>query len=125
MWKNTLAAFCGLFLFFTASVHAEERIYQTGKASYYGYAHAGRRTASGSIFNPQELTAAHNKLPMGTIVEVRSVATGQSVVVKITDTGGFAKYGRIIDLSEKAASLIGITRKNGIGKVELRILHNA
>lgn len=123
MCKNTLTAICGLFLLLTTSVRAEERIYQTGKASYYGYAHAGKKTASGSIFNPQGLTAAHNRLPMGTIVEVRRVSTGQSVVVKITDTGGFAKYGRIIDLSEKAANLIGITHKNGVDRVEIRILH--
>ena len=96
--------------------------YEVGMASYYGRAHAGRKTASGAIFNPKELTAAHNRLPMGTIVEVRSIDTGKSVVVKITDTGGFRKYGRIIDVSEKAASIMGILHQ-GIGRVELRILH--
>lgn len=104
------------------NVGAKVPVYQTGLASYYGGKHAGRKTASGSRFNPNALTAAHNRLPMGTIVEVLYLDTGKSVVVKITDRGGFGKYGRIIDLSQEAARQIGITQKNGIGKVELRIL---
>jgi rare lipoprotein A len=101
------------------------KVFQTGKASYYGGKHAGRKTFSGSIFNPNDLTAAHNSLPMGTIVEVRCVATRKTVIVKITDTGGFAKYGRIIDLSQHAANLIGINQKNGIATVEIKILKKA
>lgn len=98
-------------------------VYETGKASYYGKTHNGRKTKSGAIFDPRKLTAAHNRLPMGTIVQVRSKTTGKSVIVEINDTGGFGKYGRIIDLSERAANIIGINHNNGIAMVEIRILH--
>ena len=98
-------------------------VYETGKAYYYGKAHIGRKTKSGAIFDPLKLTAAHNRLPMGTKIEIRSKQSGKSVVVEINDTGGFGKYGRIIDLSERAANIIGINHKNGIGDVEIRIVH--
>ena len=101
--------------------------YQTGKASYYGGKYdrsAGRKTKSGEIFNPRLLTAAHNRLPMGTIVEVRCIKTSQSVLVKINDTGRFGRYSRVIDLSEEAAKRIGITHENGIEPVEIYVKHN-
>lgn len=89
---------------------------QIGMASWYGYQHAGRPTKSGEIFNPMKLTAAHNSLPMGTKVKVTNLKNKKSIIVKINDTGGFAKYHRIIDLSLKAAKSIGIT---GVGKVSI------
>lgn len=92
---------------------------QIGIASWYGYQHAGRPTKSGEIFNPKKLTAAHNSLPMGTKVKVTNLENKKSVIVKINDTGGFAKYHRIIDLSLKAANTIGIT---GIGKVSIEAI---
>ena len=92
---------------------------QIGIASWYGYQHAGRPTKSGEIFNPKKLTAAHNSLPMGTKVKVTNLENKKSVIVKINDTGGFAKYHRIIDLSLKAAKTIGIT---GLGKVSIEAI---
>jgi rare lipoprotein A len=77
---------------------------QTGQASWYGHPHTGRPTASGEIFNPRELTAAHRTLPFGTRVTV-------------TYRGPFAK-GRIIDLSEAAASRIGL-KAAGHGRVTI------
>ena len=92
---------------------------QIGIASWYGYQHAGSPTKSGEIFNPKKLTAAHNSLPMGTKVKVTNLENKKSVIVKINDTGGFAKYHRIIDLSLKAAKTIGIT---GLGKVSIEAI---
>ena len=46
-----------------------------GRASYYGYAFAGRRTAMGTTFRPEELTAAHRSLPLGTRVRVTNLTT--------------------------------------------------
>ena len=72
------------------------------KASWYGGFHNGRRTASGEIFNENKLTAASNTHKMGTKLLVTNVSNGKSVKVKVNDTGGFAKYGRTLDLSKAA-----------------------
>lgn len=73
---------------------------QCGKASWYGEQHQGRLMANGKPFNMHALTAASNSLPLGTRATVAS--GNRSVVVLITDRGGFGKYGRIIDLSKAA-----------------------
>src|SRR5205807_9326254 len=57
----------------------------TGKASYYSY--SGGKTASGSWFDRNSLTAAHRSLPFGTRVRVIDVATRKFVTVTITDRG--------------------------------------
>ena len=94
---------------------------QRGLASWYGPGFAGRPSASGEIFNPEHMTAAHRYLPFNTMVEVVSLTTGQSVVVRINDRGPFTG-GRIIDLSAAAARSIGL-HQSGVGPVELRILN--
>ena len=76
-----------------------------GNTSYYGSKFHGKRTASGSIFNMNALTAAHKTLPFGTKVKVTNKKTKQSVIVKITDRGPYAR-GRILDLSKAAAGKI-------------------
>ncbi|WP_367104865.1 septal ring lytic transglycosylase RlpA family protein [uncultured Psychrobacter sp.] len=76
-----------------------------GNTSYYGDKFHGKRTASGSIFNMNAMTAAHKTLPFGTEVEVTNKKTKQSVIVKITDRGPFTR-GRILDLSKAAAGKI-------------------
>ena len=68
-------------------------------ATYYGEELAGRRTASGEIFNPNALTAAHRTLPFGTRVRVTNSRNGRSAVVRINDRGPFTK-GVHIDLSK-------------------------
>ncbi len=75
---------------------------QEGIASWYGTEFAGKPTASGEIFNPQELTAAHPKLPFGTLVKVTNTHNGKQVMVRVNDRGPFAA-ARIIDLSQGAA----------------------
>ena len=79
-----------------------------GEASYYGPGFAGNPTASGEIFDPGKLTAAHRTLPFGTIVRVipdskalMPTDPNAGVDVRINDNGPFAP-GRIIDLSEAA-----------------------
>jgi rare lipoprotein A len=81
---------------------------QVGVASYYGGYHQGRRTASGRIFNEHEMTAAHPYLPFGTKVLVQVRGSDRAVVVTITDR--LFNRHRIIDLSEGAASQLGIIR---------------
>ena len=86
----------------------------SGKASYYSYG-AGK-TASGSPYNRDALTAAHRSLPFGTRVRVIDPATSKSVVVVITDRGPKLP-GRVLDLSLGAARTLGITDR---GVVHLR-----
>ena len=80
-----------------------------GTASWYGTKEAGRRTASGAIFDPRQLTAAHRSLPLGTCVRVTDLANGRFVIVPIIDRGPYIR-GRVIDLSEAAARMLGIIR---------------
>ena len=95
---------------------------QEGIASWYGYGpyHPGRRTASGERFDPQAMTCAHRTLPMGSLVRVTEIATGNAVVVKVNDRGPFGK-GRIVDLSEGAARELGI-RQKGVTLVRLEVV---
>lgn len=86
-------------------------------ASWYGPPYHHRRGADGSIFDQNALTAAHRELPMGTIVRVTNLATGQSVLARISDRGPFIP-GRTLDLSMAAAKAIGIYR-TGVAKVRV------
>jgi len=86
---------------------------QHGIASHYGLEFNGRRTASGTRFDPNAMTAAHRTLPLGTRVMVSNPRTGQSVTVRITDRGPWIA-GRIIDLSHAAARSISLS---GLGPV--------
>lgn len=90
-----------------------------GVASWYGPKFAGRRTASGEVFDPAEYTAAHRTLPFGSTVRV-TTESGKSVVVRINDRGPFAK-GRIIDVSQAAARDLGLIGP-GHGSVTLALL---
>ena len=90
---------------------------QTGLASFYGRAHEGKTTANGESFDPQDFTAAHRTLAFGTQVRVTNLENGQSVTVKITDRGPFAR-GRIIDVSLAAARMLGM-RERGVARVRL------
>ncbi|WP_194776332.1 septal ring lytic transglycosylase RlpA family protein [Pararhodonellum marinum] len=78
-----------------------------GKASYYARRFDGRKTASGEVFENQELTAAHRSLPFDTEVEVVNPENGKSVTVRINDRGPYRR-GRIIDLSRAAARELGM-----------------
>lgn len=91
-----------------------------GEASYYGAELAGNRTASGEIFDPRDLTAAHRTLPMGTKLRVTNKSNGKSVVVRINDRGPFVKK-RIVDISRAAAEKISMVRA-GRALVSLELL---
>jgi len=91
---------------------------QAATASWYGKPFHGRLTASGERYNMNALTAAHNSLPFGTMVKVTNLSNNKSVKVRINDTGGFKKYGRVIDLSKKANSII----ECGLCKVTIKVL---
>ena len=87
-----------------------------GMASYYWQR---QRVASGGWFNPNALTAAHKTLPFGTRVRVTNLRNGRSVVVRINDRGPYIR-GRIIDLSRRAASIVGM-RRSGVVPVRVQV----
>jgi len=78
---------------------------ESGLASWYGAEFADLPTASGEIFRPEKVSAAHRTLPLGTVVDVRNETNGKVVRVKINDRGPFVA-GRIVDLSKAAAAEI-------------------
>jgi len=72
------------------------------------YSQKDGRTASGELFSPAKLTAAHRSLPFGTFVRVTNLKNRRTVIVRINDRGPFNK-GRIIDLSPMAAKQLGFS----------------
>lgn len=93
---------------------------ETGGASYYGSQHHGNRTASGERFSQSALTAAHRRLPFGTLVKVTNLNNARSVVVRINDRGPHTR-GRLIDLSRAAAEQLGMLR-SGTAQVRVQAL---
>jgi rare lipoprotein A len=89
----------------------------TAKASFYSDNLEGRKTASGEPYDPDELTAASKKLPIGTVVKVKNVENGRAVNVRINDHGPSVR-GRDLDLSKAAARKLGLTHK-GVAKVKV------
>lgn len=93
---------------------------ETGIASWYGPGFHGKKTASGERFDTNELTAAHRTLQMPSLVRVTNLDNGKSVIVRVNDRGPFSR-GRVIDVSERAATLLGF-KNAGTAKVKLEVL---
>jgi rare lipoprotein A len=69
---------------------------------------------------PTELTAAHNRLPLGTLVRVTRLSNGRSVLVRITDRGITNRRAKI-DICKEAADQLGMVRE-GFTRVRLEIV---
>ena len=93
---------------------------ETGMASWYGPKFHNRKTANGQIFDMNAISAAHRTLPMPSLVQVTNLTNGRSLKVLVNDRGPFA-HGRIIDLSRRAAQLLGFERA-GVARVLVEIL---
>ncbi len=93
---------------------------KTGIASWYGEDFHGKYTANGEIFDLNALTAAHKTLPMPSIVQVTNLENGRSIQLRVNDRGPYVA-GRIIDVSRRAAQLLGFEAQ-GTAKVEVKIL---
>lgn len=89
-----------------------------GYASYYAKRFEGRKTTSGQRYHPEKMTAAHQSLPLGTVVRVVNRATGQEVHVTVNDRCARKPYP-FIDLSRAAAKKIGLWGK---GKIKVSII---
>lgn len=96
---------------------------EDGLASWYGRSYEGKPTASGEAFDSHALTAAHPILPMQVCVQVTNAENHEAVIVRINDRGPFAP-GRIIDLSEAAASGLGMLDE-GVARVHLVAIASA
>jgi peptidoglycan lytic transglycosylase len=93
---------------------------ETGLASWYGAPYNKRVGSNGKIYDMNAMTAAHRTLPLGSIVRVTNLKTGDSALVRITDRGPFIP-GRIVDLSLAAAKRVDVWRP-GVAKVRLEVL---
>jgi rare lipoprotein A len=90
---------------------------ELGMATWYTAPYKGRKAANGQVFSDTALTAAHRTLPMGSLVTVTNLKTGQSAAMRITDRGPFVD-GRIVDLTIASAKATGIYRA---GTAEVRL----
>ncbi|MGB8262167.1 MAG: septal ring lytic transglycosylase RlpA family protein [Terracidiphilus sp.] len=93
-------------------IHSEQ-----GLATWYTAPYKGRRTASGQVFRDSAMTAAHRTLPMGSLVVVTNLRTGESSPMRIDDRGPFVD-GRIVDLTIAAAKATGVFR---VGTAQVRV----
>lgn len=93
---------------------------KVGLASWYGPGFHGRKTANGETFDSQRLTAAHKTLPLPSYLEVTNLENGRRLVVRANDRGPFVD-GRIVDLSQRAARLLGY-ESQGFVRARVRYL---
>ena len=93
---------------------------QRGLASWYGQEFANLPTASGEIFRPEIVSAAHRTLPLGTVVDVTNDRNGRTLRVRVNDRGPFVA-GRIVDLSKSAPAELGSV-VDGVVPVTLRVV---
>ena len=90
---------------------------RTGTASWYGHPFHGRPTANGERYDMNEVTAAHPTLPLPSRVRVTNLENGRQLVLRVNDRGPFID-GRLIDVSRRAAQLLGFHRE---GLTEVRV----
>lgn len=94
----------------TAPPQPQHHWYQIGRASWYGKLFQGQQTASGEDYDMNAMTCAHRTLPIGSVVRVTNLRNHKSVVVRVNDRGPLP-HNRIIDLSYRAARLLGFGRR--------------
>ena len=121
-WGGALTVVFGM----AAGAQAREELIQAGMGSWYGEEMAigwrngepiFNKTASGDVFYPGGISAAHKTLPLGMCVLAVVKNTGKKLVVEINDRGPYKK-GRIIDFSRGAAEELGF-KESGEASVEL------
>jgi peptidoglycan lytic transglycosylase len=93
---------------------------ETGLASWYGPGFDQQLTADNEIYDMNQLSAAHKTLPLPSVVQVTNLQNGRSLRLRVNDRGPFVD-GRIIDLSRRAAQLLGF-ESSGTATVRVRIM---
>jgi rare lipoprotein A len=89
---------------------------ELGVASWYGDESRGV-TASGEMFDEQDLTAAHRTLPLGSKIVVTNLRNYRSLVLRVNDRGPNVA-GRLLDVSRAAAERLGFA---GSGRTAVRV----
>lgn len=92
---------------------------EVGYATWYRAPYRGRKAANGEVFRDDALTAAHRTLPMGSLIVVTNLKTGQWSAMRITDRGPFVE-GRILDLTMASAKATGVYRA-GVARVRVDV----
>ncbi len=104
---------CCILLLSTSLLFSQE----FGLASYYSDNFHGLKTASGELYNKDELTTAHKSLPFGTMIKVTRLDNEKSVIVRVNDRGPFIT-GRVVDISKKAAEQLDLIT---IGETRVKV----
>lgn len=92
---------------------------QVGYATWYTAPYRGRKAANGQVFNDEAMTAAHRTLPLGALILVTNLVTGQSAAMRINDRGPFAE-DRILDMTIASAKATGVYRA-GLARVRIDV----
>ena len=92
---------------------------EVGYATWYTAPYKGRHAANGQVFDDDAMTAAHRTLPMGSLVVVTNLKTGESSAMRITDRGPFVE-DRMLDLTIASAKAVGIYR-TGMAMVRMDV----
>lgn len=92
----------------------------SGVTSWYGEGFAGRKTASGEIYDMFAATAAHPWLPFGSLLRLTNPKNGHSQLVRINDRGPFMD-GRELDVSYLVASRLGLV-ETGVARLRIELL---
>jgi rare lipoprotein A len=101
-------------------INTHQPVYsEEGLATWYSAPYKGRKAANGQVFDDNALTAAHRTLPMGSLVMVTNLKTGQSSAMRITDRGPFVE-GRVLDMTKASAMATGVYRA-GLAQVRIDV----
>lgn len=90
--------------------HYDPHYKSVGLASWYGDDFYGRYTANGEVFDLNAISAAHPTMPLPSYARVTNLDNGRSLIVRVNDRGPYVS-DRIIDLSVRAATLLGFYRQ--------------
>lgn len=93
---------------------------QYGIASFYSDKFEGKPTANGEQYHKDDLTAAHNALPLGTWIRVTNLSNKREVVVRVNDRLHH-RNRRLVDLSRAAATKLKYTAR-GLTRVKVEVL---
>ncbi|EKG5684794.1 endolytic peptidoglycan transglycosylase RlpA [Salmonella enterica] len=94
-------------------VQDPSRFSQAGLAAIYDAEPGSNLTASGEMFDPMQLTAAHPTLPIPSYARITNLANGRMIVVRINDRGPYGT-DRVISLSRAVADRLNTSNNTKV-----------
>jgi rare lipoprotein A len=91
---------------------------ETGLAAVAGDDHP-QLTADGEVFDQDAMAAGHQTLQLPAIATVTNLENGRQITLRLNDRGP-ASPGRVIELTQRAAGLLGIPQ-NGTAQVRVQV----